>query len=340
MAKDAKKKEVVAEEAQTAAAATLSTKSAMMSGILQAMSTMSHEQMMQWFPDAMALASSIGNGQAAQNQASIAMKGTPIKEDVTALFEGEELAEEAKDKLVTLIEHAVSLQTTILREELEESYRVKLIEEAVKIQEQMIEKIDSYATYAAEQWVEENSVAIDNTIKLRKADKLLEGLTQLFQEIGYEVPDEKVDLLAQMESEIAELNQKLNDQVAETVQMREKLVAQTALGIFDAVSEGLTEIETDKFKKLVEDIDVDVDPADLEKKLRIIREAHFKPTEKKDPARALAESMTRPRPETHIETEDGKVITEETLVEDKKVDPLIERYATAISRMSNRYGRR
>lgn len=340
MAKENKKKDVVAEDVQgTAAAATLSTKSAMMSGILQAISSMSHEDMMKWWPDAMALASSIGDGQAAQNQASIAMKGAPIKEDVSQIFEGAELAEDTREKLVTLIEHAVSLQTTILQEEMAEQYQVKLIEEAVKIQESMIEKIDSYATYAAEQWIDKNEVAIDNTIKLRRADKLIEGLTQLFQEIGFEVPDEKVDVLAQMEEKVAELESKLNDSVNENVAMRQRLVAQTALSILDTVSEGLTPIESDKFKKLVEDIDVDIDPADLEKKLRIIREAHFKKGgEAKPAASALAESMTEAKPETHLEDENGKVLVTEEAKPDVKGDPLIERYAGAISRMSNRYG--
>jgi hypothetical protein len=331
-----KKKEVVAEDAQgTPAAATLSTKSAVMSGVLQAISSMSHEDMMKWFPDAMALAAGVGNF-AGQNAQSIAMKGSPIKEDVATLFEGEELNEEALDKISTLIESAVALQVTMLTEQLEEQYQTKLIEEAVKLQETMVEKIDSYATYAAEQWIEKNQVAVESTIKLRRADKILEGLTELVKAAGIKIEEEQVSVVESLEAEIDELKGRLNESLNEAVAIREKLVAQTALGIFDDVSEGLTEIEKDKLKKLVEDIDVDIDPTDLEKKLRIIREAHFKAgKETSTAAAALVESLTVSQPETVTVDESGNVLTE--TIEVKPLDPLIERYSQAISRGTNRY---
>lgn len=322
--------EAVSEEAQTAAAATLATKSAMMTGVLQAMSTLSHEDMMKWFPDAMALAASISPGAAAQNQASIAMKPTGLKEDVGILFSGEDLAEEAKDKIVTLIEHAVDLQVAIAKEALDESYAVRLIEEVSKVQEQMIEKIDSYATYAAEEWVSKNELVIENTFKIRRAEKLIEGLKALFAEVNLDVSEDRVDVAEALESEVEELKGKLNEAVEANIAVRNEMVAMRAMSIFESVTKGMTLIESDKFKKLIEDVDVDVDPEVLERKLTIIKEAHFRAGEGGE---RLAESISEASPQ---------VLTEELTesVDDAAkapVDRVVSSYADAISRTTNRY---
>lgn len=140
-----KRKRVEEDMNGTAAAQTLQTKSAAMSGILAAISSMSHEELMQWWPDAQALAANINPNAAAENAASIQMKPSAavagaVKEETQVLFDGESISEEAQGKISTLIENAVDVRVSIIREELEESYREKLVEEALKIQEDLIEK--------------------------------------------------------------------------------------------------------------------------------------------------------------------------------------------------------
>lgn len=331
---DKKAPESVSEEAAvTAAAATIQTKSAMMSGILAAMSSMNHEQMMQWFPDAMTLAASVSDGQADQNQASIAMKPTgavseAIKEETAVLFEGEDLSEEAREKFATLIEHAVDLRVAIERQTIQEEFDEKLVEQVAQVQDELVEKVDSYVTYAAEQWVEKNEVAVESTIKVERAAKLVEGITALMAECGVEIPADRVDAFEALEAKVAELEEKINEQTDELVGARSALRAVEALEVFREVSEGLTLIETEKFKKLVEDVDVDGDIDAVRRKITVIREAHFRKAEKKADGQGLTEA-TETRPENLTEGVDRKID-----------DPRIAAYSRAISRStSRRYSR-
>lgn len=336
--KKAKKVETVNEDAPvTAAAATLATKTAAMSGILAAMSTMSNDQMMEWFPNAMQLAADIANDDAAKNAASIAMKpsaavGSAVHEDVASLFEGESLTEDAQAKIGTLVEHAVELRSTIERERLQEEFQVKLIEESAKIQEELVDKIDSYATYAAEEWVKENRVAVESAVRVERADRLMEGLESLFRECGVTIDEDKRDAFEELSQRVVDLESKLNESMEERVNLAEEVKTGRALLLFKEVSEGLTPIETDKFKKLIEDVEIDGDFVQLRKKLTVIREAHFR--EKKSSA------VTGLNEET-VQTE-RELVEEQTKKSEVKTfaDSRIAAYADAITKASgNRYSR-
>lgn len=323
----ADKQKKINEEGATPAADTLKTKSAMMTGVLQAMSAMNHEQMMQWFDDAMALAGGVPDGAAAQNQGSLQMKpsaAAPVQEDVKELFSGDDLTEEAQDRILTLVEHAVSTQVAIEKVRLEEEFETRLVEETAAIQEQMVEKIDHYVTYAAEQWVEKNELEIESSVKVARAERLLSGLANLMAECYVEIPEEKEGILESLQSQVDELKGKLDEAVEDSVTLREELTATRAMSIFREVSEGLADTEVEKFKKLVEDLEVDIDPNSLRQKLRIIREAHFRKSRKVE-AEKLAEGLTE---------EQVSPVEETTLVEERHADPRVNRYADAISRAS------
>lgn len=340
--KAAKKTETVNEDAPvTAAAATIQTKVGAMTGILAAMATLSNEQMMQWFPDAMQLAADIANDDAAKNAASIAMKpsaavGAAVHESVAALFEGEELSEDAQSKIGTLIEHAVDLRVAIEREQLEEDYRVKLIEESAKIQDELVEKIDSYATYAAEQWVEKNEVAVESAVKVERAERLMEGLADLFVKCGVTVPEDKTDAFESLTAQVADLQAKLNEAVEDCVSLAEDVKGKSALLLFKEVAEGLTPMEAEKFKKLVEDVEIDSDMTALRAKLTVIKEAHFKGDRSKATTGLTEEVVLT---ESELKEEQTKKL-EEAKSSAAVKDPRIAAYADAITKASgNRYAR-
>lgn len=272
------KTKVVAEEG-TPAAETLQTKSAVMSGILQAINAMDHEQMMQWFHGSQEIAAMIGNGQANYNASTIQMKPSAavgaMKEDFAKLFDGEALTEELRNKFETLFENAVDVRVALIREELEEAVVKQVEERTASVKEEMVDKVDQYVTYAAEQWVEKNDVAIESTLKVERAERLFSGLSKLMAECAITLPEDQVDAVEELTKQVEDLRASLNEQTEETIAYKEQLEAVTALRVFDEVSEGLALTEVEKFKKLVEDVEVTSDVADLKKKLSIIREAHF-----------------------------------------------------------------
>lgn len=306
----------------TPAAATLKTKSAGMSGVLAAMTGMSHEDMMKWLHDAVQMP---GLATAAQNAASIKAKGSAVKEDVKSIL-GDELNEETIEKVAVLIENAVDVQSALARAVLEEEFAT-LFEEVVTEQlGELAEKVDEYVTYAAEHWVEKNQVAIERTVMVEKAERLIGGLMALMAEAGIDVPEDQVDVVAEMADKIEALEAKLEEAVGDNIDLATKIDELEAAEVFRQVSEGLALTEVERFKKLVEDVEIGGDPDDLKKKLEIIRNAHFK--ESRQPV------------STGI-NEQVDVDADEVQPEPKRVvgaDGRIDRLADALSRASvNRY---
>ena len=60
----------------------------------------------------------------------------------------------------------------------------------------MTDKVDGYLSYVAEQWMEENEVAIESSLKVDIAENLMTGLKELFENNYVTVPEDKLDLAA------------------------------------------------------------------------------------------------------------------------------------------------
>ena len=83
-----------------------------------------------------------------------------IEQDVDALVAGEELSEDFKAKAKTILETAVRGQVTQIKETLEVDYDKRLLEEVEEIKTALNERIDSYLEYVADEWFNENQLAV------------------------------------------------------------------------------------------------------------------------------------------------------------------------------------
>ena len=84
-----------------------------------------------------------------------------IEEDVNALLAGEELSEEFQQKAKTIFEAAIRSKVVEIKEELQETYEQALIEEVETIKQGLIERVDAYLEYVADEWISENALAIE-----------------------------------------------------------------------------------------------------------------------------------------------------------------------------------
>ena len=66
----------------------------------------------------------------------------------------------------------------------------------------MVEKIDSYLNYVAENWMKENELAIERGLRTEITEDFIKSLKTVFQEHYIEVPEEKYDVLDEMQNEI------------------------------------------------------------------------------------------------------------------------------------------
>ena len=165
-------------------------------------------------------------------------EGFDIEADVQALFEGEELSEEFQSKARTIFETAISSKVETIKEALIESYQEALVEEVVAIKEELGERVDSYLEYVADEWFQENALAVEAGLKSEITESFLDGMKGLFEEHYVTIPEEKYDVLESMVDKLDEMEGKLNEQIERNVALNRRLAESSADGVFAAVTEG------------------------------------------------------------------------------------------------------
>ena len=204
---------------------------------------------------------------------------TLFQDDVSNLFADEEhLSEEFKVKASGLFEAVVTARVTSEMEDI----KTELAEEAALAQEtfmeDMVQKIDGYLNYVAENWMKENELAIERGLRNEITESFVGSLKEVFAEHYIEVPQEKYDVLGEMQGEIESLKAKLNESTEEKVALSAANVELSKDAAIKEATADLTVTEAEKFAKLVEDVEFDSDYSD---KLGVIKENYF-PTQKAD----------------------------------------------------------
>jgi len=214
-----------------------------------------------------------------QNKATIASKLGAVKEHVDAMFNDEELSEEFREKATVIFEAAIAAKAEEIEAALDEQYSQKFEDAKVEIYEEMTARVDEYLNYIVEQWMEENQVAIESSLRTEIAEDFIHGMKNLFKEHYVEVPDEKYDVLGELAQRVEELEEQLNDTVNENIELRAQLSETTKEQLIQDVAEGLAATQVEKFKALAEGVEYG-DAEEYKRKLEIVKENYF-PSEKK-----------------------------------------------------------
>lgn len=203
------------------------------------------------------------------------MKRLNFKEDIDAMFSGETLSEEFKNKALTIFETAVNVKVKAEVKRLEEEQEVKLEEQIDAIRQQLIEHVDGYLKAIAEEWLEENQQAVDSGLKLELAEDFMFGLKDLFVKNSVEITEEKVDVLEQLEEKIVSLEEQYNKNLDRTIELVKENATLKRAEIVRSLSEGLNELDAEKFKNLVEGLNFETEE-DFTDKAKSVKESYFK----------------------------------------------------------------
>jgi len=212
------------------------------------------------------------NGDQSPVRKGNAVKG--VKEDIDALMNGEELSEEFREKATTIFEAAVTTRVAEEVARIEEEFAAKLAEQVEQNTQGIVEQVDGYLGYIAEQWIAQNEIALERGMKSEIMESFILGMKDLFEEHYVEIPEERYDVLGEMENTVAELEAKLNEQVEANIALTKSLTEAKQAELVKSISEGLTDTETEKFLGLVEELSFE-DVASFEQKLKTIRENYF-----------------------------------------------------------------
>jgi len=234
-----------------------------------------------------------------------------FEEDLAALFEGDEnLTEEFKVKAAEIFEAVVTSrvanEVSAIEAELEEQANAEF---EAKLEE-MVENVDKYLNYCVENWMSENELAVENGLRNEITESFIKGMQQVFTEHYIEVPEEKYDVMTEMQTKIDALQTKLDEQVNKNLELNEEAVYLKKQNIFAEISEDMADTEAEKFAVMVEDITY-TSADSYRSKLQVVKENYFR------------KENTSQSADTLEDTVDEISLTENTVM---------SRYAQAISK--------
>ena len=224
-----------------------------------------------------------------------------MKEHADALFGGEDLSEEFKNKAITVFEAAVHERVTAIESDLLEQYEQKLSEEVEEVTESLTTKLDDYLNYVVEEWMQENELAVDSGIRTEVAESFMDGLKSLFEEHYIEMPEGKDDLLEASVSKVSELEEELNEQIEKNIVLSKELLENTCVNLFNEVTEGLVDTEVEKLRSLAEGLEFE-SAEQYKEKLSILKESYF---EKSNPEASNFDSALTEEVDTSSTTPDA-----------------------------------
>ena len=198
-----------------------------------------------------------------------------LAKDVESLLSTEsELSEEFKSKATSLFEAVVTARVAHEVEIMEDALAEQAAEVVAEMHQELVDKVDAYLNYVVEQWVEQNALAIENGLRTEVTEDFIAGLKVLFQENYIEVPEEKYDVLGEMQNQIEELTAVANQAFAEAVELKKALTESKREAVFVRVTSDLAQTESEKLRGLVEEVEFDT-PELFEKKLNVIKNNYF-----------------------------------------------------------------
>ena len=239
-------------------------------------------------------------------------KDSKFKEDLDALVKDEDtLSEGFKEKAATIFEAALNSKVNAETAKLEERYESDLAGEVEAIKEDLVDKVDGYLTYVVENWMKDNEVAIEHSLKSEITESFIQSLGQLFAEHHINVPDDAGDILDSLSEESKDAKAQLNDATERNIELAEKVKSYQRQDIISEACKGLAATEIAKLTELTEAIEAD-DNEQFTAKVATIKESYL-------------------NKDTPAETSEVDAITEDSK-EPQEVSAQMQKYLDAMSR--------
>ncbi|EQA7786682.1 hypothetical protein ACX818_001267 [Acinetobacter baumannii] len=186
-----------------------------------------------------------------------------VSVELDGIFESVELSDEMKENFRTVFETAVKKNAAQLAEshinqiaEKSDSLVEAAVDEKVKaVEAKLIECADKLFEHTAQEWLSENKVQVERGIKADLFESMFEGLKALVVEHNVELPDESVDVVAEMEEELQENkaeNSKLFNELNEALDELKTL--KRTIAVNEATAE-LTVSQKEKVHSLIEGLE-------------------------------------------------------------------------------------
>lgn len=254
-------------------------------------------------------------GRAVAPGAKAKVEAIDFEEDLdTIIAEEATLSDGFRGKAGAIFEAVLTSKLSQEIDRLESEYAQNLEEEVTSIQSDLVEKVNGYLDYVVENWMKENEVAVQQGLRTEIAEDFMTSLQGVFKEHYIEVPEGKVDLVDELNEQVAELEETLNKSTEDNISLTQAVQQFQRERVVREHSNGLAQTEAEKLSSLVEDIEFD-NVESFEMKVKTIKESYF--------TKEVTESVD----------EVDSLIGEETI--DESVSDTMARYTQAIAKFNN-----
>jgi len=155
----------------------------------------------------------------------------------------------------------------------------------------LVEKVDDYLEYVVEEWMTENTVAVEQGIKTTIAENFISGLKNLFENHYIDVPNEKYNVLDELYEQNRKLQEALNESMKSSIDLKKEIALTECAGIFVAETKNLADTQVNKLQNLMENINFN-SPEEYRNKLVAIKENYLQGNRVSVPSKAVDEDMT------------------------------------------------
>ena len=231
------------------------------------------------------------------------------------------LSEEFKTKAQVVFEAAIANKVYDIRTQLEEQYASDLQEELTHVRTSLIEKIDNYLTYVVENWVNENEDVVDSQLRSEITEGFIKGLQNLFVESYIDVPEEKRDLVSELDEKVKLIEGSLEQAESDKEDLEEKLEDLLREKIIREHSEDLTSTQVEKLNQLLDGAEFGSEESFTEK-VSTVKETFFS---EKSEEEEITESTSDENVEVIVE---GQGETKKATI-----SPDMAKYVSAMSAM-------
>ena len=173
-----------------------------------------------------------------------------LEESFEKLFEESQLDESFRAEIESLFESRVNVRVEERVQELEQNFSESIKE----TEEELIEKVDKYLDFVVENWMEENKVGVENTVRTEIAESFMEELKALFENHYIDIPESKVDVVEQLSQKIESLEEELNSNIEQSIALKEKLANSERDTILSEQLSSLSRLDAEKVRKLASKI--------------------------------------------------------------------------------------
>jgi len=203
-----------------------------------------------------------------------------IKEEIKVLFEAtlKEKVDGKINELEKVYEEYKTERTTTLNESIEQldeeftkfkaDETLKLEEQAVKyVDSHLIDKIDEYLDYSADNYFQENKLAIDEGLKADMYQKVIASVKGILAE--NQIEESQVEEQEDLFNENKTLKESVNGEIEKAISLKKEVKTLKADMALNEIAVNLTPAQKSKLKSLCEDYSID-DLDSYKKKANII----------------------------------------------------------------------